>query len=118
MQAAFAASELIILDSSNWLYFLLFSEILYAIGNYDSLTTARKYCCYVCKMQKKCPRVFYDLFLICKTLEKYPQTSEDMNERLLAYASKQLRHLYKDSCFLFAVEEFLTGGVSNSVTYQ
>ncbi|GJQ14425.1 hypothetical protein GpartN1_g6216.t1 [Galdieria partita] len=106
-EAAFAASELIILNPSNWFYFLLFAEIHYNIGSYESLVTARKYCCYVCKIQRSCPRVLYDLLLVCKALATFSQASKNMNERLYLFASKHLRQLYKNSCFLFAVEELV-----------
>jgi tetratricopeptide (TPR) repeat protein len=107
-EAAFAVSELIVLAPSNWFYFLLLAEIYYAMGNYQCLLTARKYCCYVCKLQQNCPRVYYDLLLICRSLEKYPRSSKDVNnERLLQYAAKHLKQLYKYSYYLYAVEDLV-----------
>ncbi|EME27557.1 O-linked GlcNAc transferase-like protein isoform 2 [Galdieria sulphuraria] len=69
-------------------------------------------------MQKSCPRVFYDLLLVCWALGKFPQSSKDVNRRLLLFASKHLRQLYKNSSLLFAVEELLTHSSSRKLKYQ
>eukprot|EP00871_Galdieria_phlegrea_P002995 jgi/Galph1/3697/GphlegSOOS_G2333.1 len=60
-EAAFAASELIIMNPTCWIYFFLVAQIYYTIGDKESLVLARKYFCYCCKVQKDCPGVLYVL---------------------------------------------------------